>query len=221
MKLQSTNTVVIKPHSIVYGPTKSGKTRLIPTLTAPVIMNTDFSLGSIRDSNIPFADCPQWKDIDEFLKWVYAGTESKQFKEVVVDDFSEMCNIRLQSLLPLHKDARQAYGQMADDMLAFLRKIKTITSHTIVVLCKEERIQDANKNLIYSPMVPGNAVQCLLGYLCDQLYHMETWTDPASNIVHPVLRTKGNLSCIAGDRSGRLSEIEFANLGAINAKVMS
>ena len=220
MQLQSTNTVTVQPHAIIYGPAKSGKTRLIPTLEAPVICSTDLGLASIREHNLPFFECTKWDQVAEFMQWVRTGG-AHQFKTIVFDDLTEMCDLYLLKALRATKDGRQAYGLMQDEIMAFIREVRALHGATVVMLCKEERIQDANLNLIYSPRIPGKAVAPMLAYLVGQIYRMETYTDPATGKVHEVLRCKRNSMCEAGDRSGKLSEIEFADLGAINRKVMS
>jgi hypothetical protein len=177
-------------------------------------------LASIRQHNIPFMECPTWNHVAQFMAWVKSGG-AKQFKTIVFDDLTEMASLYLVQALAATKHGQQAYGAMADEILAFIRTVRIMQDATVIMLCKQERIQDENKNLIYAPMIPGKAVNPLLSYLVGQIYHMETWTDPSTGQVHEVLRCKRNSTCEAGDRSGKLNEIEFAHLGQINAKVMS
>jgi len=219
MQLQSTNSVTVQPHAIVYGPAKSGKTRLIPTCESPVICSTDQGLASIREHNLPFVECNTWKQVLEFRQWV-KGSQSAQFKTIVYDDLTELASLYLLEALKATSHGQKAYGMMQDEIMAFIREVRTIHTATVIMLCKEERIQDQHKNLIYAPMIPGKAVAPMLAYMLGQIYRMETYTDSEGKVFE-VLRCKRNSSCEAGDRSGKLSEIEFANLGAINAKVMS
>jgi hypothetical protein len=139
----------------------------------------------------------------------------------VFDDLTEMASLYLVMALKATKHGQQAYGAMADEILAFIRRVRTLQNHTVVLLCKEERVQTEKGELLYSPMIPGRAVQPLIPYLVGQIYHMESWTDPATGQSHEVLRCKRNDRIEAGDRSGKLSELEIADLGAINRKVMS
>lgn len=220
IQLQSTHSVEIMPHCIVYGPAKIGKTRLIPTCDTPVVCSCDEGLMSIRQHNIPFVRATNWDQIAEFIAWVKSGG-AKQFKTIVFDDLTELASLWLVKHLPRYKDGRQAYGDLADELLAFIRAMRIYQGSTIVWLCKQERIQNDRMELIYSPMIPGRATAPLLAYLVGQIYHMELWTDPNTNQVHEVLRCKRTNEIEAGDRSGKLAEIEFANLGAIIAKVLS
>lgn len=220
MQLQSTNSVIVQPHAIIYGAAKSGKTRLIPTCDNPVICSTDMGLASIREHNLPFVECDTWDKVAQFMAWIKSGG-AKQFKTIVFDDLTEMASLYLDKALKATSHGQKAYGMMADEILGFIRTVRVMQGATVIMLCKQERIQDENKNLIYAPMIPGKAVNPLLSYLVGQIYHMETWTDPNSGQVHEVLRCKRNATCEAGDRSGKLNEIEFAHLGQINQKVMS
>lgn len=193
---------------------------MIPTLDRPVICSTDQGLASIREHNLPFKECKTYEDVREFVAWIKTP-DAQQFATIVFDDFSEICAIYLKKALAANKDGRQAYGQMADEMLALLRELRDVNTHTVVLICKEERIQNQNLALVYSPMVPGKAVQPLIAYLFGQVYRMETYTDPQTRQSYPVIRCQKNDTCEAKDRSGKLGELEQAHLGQIIAKVMS
>lgn len=220
MQLQSTNSVIVQPHAIVYGPAKCGKTRLIPTCEAPVICSTDMGLASIRQHNIPFVECNTWDKVAQFMTWVRGGG-AKQFKTIVFDDLTEMASLYLEKALKATTHGQKAYGMMADEILGFIREVRVMQGATVIMLCKQERTQNEQHELIYGPMIPGKAVNPLLSYLVGQIYHMETWTDSNSGQVHEVLRCKRNSTIEAGDRSGKLNEIEFAHLGQINQKILA
>ena len=219
--LKSTKTIELSPHCLVYGPAKSGKTRLIATLDNPVVCSTDAGLSVLSSfpKEYPCEEYTDWAGVEEFLKWVVGSNESKQFAEVVFDDLTEMCGLYLIDAMKRNKDGRQAYGAMAERILKLIRDMRAIKQHTVVFLCKQERIQDEEKRLIYTPMIPGNAIQPLLPYMWSQIYHMETLTHTDGK-VYECLRCKRSNTVEAGDRSGRLGETEWAHLGDINRKVM-
>lgn len=221
IQIKSTSTVEISPHCIVFGPAKSGKTRLIPTLENPIICSTDSGLASIRGFNHACVECNNWNEVASFNEWATSDSaERNQFKEIVYDDLTEMAGLYLVMALAANKDGRKAYGQMGEEMMYFFREMRKLKQQTVVLLSKEERIQNEKGELLYSPMLPGQALQPLVPYMFGQIYHMEAWTAP-DGVVHEVLRCKRNNQIEAGDRSGKLGEIEFANLGEINRKVMS
>lgn len=222
MQITTTNTLDLKPHSVIYGPSKSGKTRLIPTLKAPLIMSCDDGLESIRQHQLPVVECNTWDKIAEFKNFVFSDSaEKKKYCEFVFDDISEMAALYLIKALAANKDGRKAYGQMADEMMAFFRSIRKVKTNVIHLIAKEEKVQNEKKEFLYSPMLPGQAMHGMVPYMFGQIYHMETWTDPSNGVIHEVLRCKRTVGIEAGDRTGNLGEIEFANLGAINDKVLS
>ena len=222
--LESTASIKLQPHCIVYGPAKSGKTRLIKTLSKPVICNTDFGLGVINDVQLPKHDCKKWDDVVKFMDWVRKGG-AKEFSEIVFDDLTEMCQLYLDKAFRATSNAgnkahgQQVYGAMADEILAFIREVRHFDNCTVVLLCKESRIQDENKRFVYAPMVPGRAVNPLLAYLVGQIYRMDTLVHEGKT--HECLRCKRTETYEAGDRSGKLHPTEQAHLGNIIAKVRS
>jgi len=225
MEIKSTQTIEISPHCILFGAAKSGKTRQIPTLELPLVCSTDQGLASIREHNLACVECTTWDQVVEFMNYCFTPA-ARQFKTIVFDDLSEMAALYLIKALKANKDGRKAYGQMGEEVLAFIRKMRECKTHTVVIICKEERVQNERGELLYSPMIPGRAVQPLLPYLFGQIYHMESWTDTQGtygtpNAVYEVMRCKRSDQVEAGDRSGKLAEIEMANLGAIITKVMS
>lgn len=220
MQIESTNNVPIQPHAIIYGPAKSGKTRLIPTSPNPIVISTDNGLASIRQNNIPFINCQTWEQCKEAIDWIKSGG-ARKYQSIWFDDLTEMACIHLAKVMPTVKHGQQAYGMMADEVLALLRSMRQMRDSTIYFICKEERIQDDKLRLIYSPVIPGKAATPFLSYLVGQIYRMETYTEPQTQKVYEVLRCKRTETTEAGDRSGKLNELELANIGQIYQKIMS
>jgi AAA domain len=222
IKIQNTNTVKSQTHCLVYGPSKSGKTRLIPTSPQPIICSTDNGLSSIREHQIPFVECKTYAEVQEFVEWVMKSPDSKKFQTIVFDDLTEIGEQILIAEKPKHKNLMQAYGALNDEINFLIRKLRNLQDQNVVFICKQERIKDeATGGLIYGPKIPGQAVSQALPYLVGEVYHTEVWVDPKDSKSYEVLRTKRNNQCDAGSRSGKLGELELANLGAIFQKVVS
>jgi hypothetical protein len=220
VKIETTQSVEVQPHALVYGAPKVGKTRLIPTSNNPIVISTDNGLASIRQHNIPFINCTDWKQCKEAMDWIV--TEGcKKYASIWIDDLTEMANMKLLEVLPRVKHGQQAYGEMADEMLARIRAVRQIRGCTVYMICKEERIQDSDLRLVYAPVIPGKSANMMLSYLVGQVYRMEHYVDQASGQVYEVLRTKRTPTIEAGDRSGKLAELELANISQIYAKIMS
>lgn len=220
MKIETTSSVQVQPHAMLYGAPKVGKTRLIPTSDNPIVISTDNGLSSIRGNNIPFINCTNWKECQEALKWAVAEG-CKKYASLWIDDFTEMANMKLLETMSRVKHGQQAYGEMADEMLALIRLLRQVRGATVYMICKEERIQDNELRLIYAPVIPGKAANGMLSYLVGQVYRMEHYTDQNTGQVFEVLRTKRTPTIEAGDRSGKLAELELANIGQIYRKIMS
>lgn len=208
-------------HCLIYGRAKTGKTRLIPTAPNPVICSADSGLESIRQFNLPYHPVKTYADYLKFEQYAASGQLS-QFQTVALDDLTEIAEIFLKEEKPRHKNLMQAYGALNDEMMRVVRFWRNQEKFTSVIICKQERIKDESTGgLIYAPCIPGKAVAPMLPYLFGSVYHMETWTDPQSSQSYEVLRTKQNSQYEAGDRSGKLAELEMANLSHIFQKVLS
>ena len=221
LKLLTTNDVALVNHCLIYGPAKVGKTRSIATAPSPVICSADEGLASIRSANIPFHHC---RNYDDYLLFEQAATngELNAFSTVAIDDLTEIANMFLVQEKPKHKNLMQAYGALNDELMRVIRFWRQQLAFTAVIICKQERIKDETTGgLIYCPAIPGRAVAPQLPYLFGSVYHMEDWTDPSTQQVHDVFRCKRNAQYDAGDRSGKLNEIEFANLTNVFTKVLS
>lgn len=223
MQIQSTKSVKVLPHCLVYGPAKSGKTRLIPTCPRPFVCSTDNGLSSIRDTDTPFVAIRSWHQFQsEFLPWVFSKS-SEQFHTIIIDDITELAEQFLVEEKPRHKNLMQAYGQLNDEFMALIRKLRELPKY-LMIIAKQDKIKDEiTGGMIYSPMFPGKAVAPMLPFLFGEIYHMESYTDPKTNVQTPTLRTKRDQynQYDAGSRSGKLAEIEVANIGNIFTKIMS
>ena len=202
MTLQLLTTADIAPvnHCLIYGPAKIGKTRSIATAPNPVICSADEGLLSVKAANLPYHPVRTYQDYLAFEKAAAAG-ELNGFDTVALDDLTEIANVFLVAEKPKHKNLMQAYGALNDEMMRVVRFWRQQTGFTSVIICKQERIKDESTGgLIYAPDIPGKAVAPQLAYLFGSVYHMEHWTDPATQQTHEVFRCKRNMQYDAGDR---------------------
>jgi len=194
---------------------------LIPTCDNPVICSTDEGLSSIREHNLPFHRCVTWGNYLQFEEAAKVG-QLNEFGTVVIDDLTELAELFLVLEKPKHKNLMQAYGALNDEMMRVIRFWRSQTAYIVVLICKQERIKDESTGgLIYGPCIPGKAVAPMLPYLLGSVYHMEEYIDPTTQVKQEVLRCKRSSQYEAGDRSGKLAELELANLKNIFAKSLS
>jgi hypothetical protein len=222
MQILTTQALRAQTHCLIYGPAKSGKTRLALTAPNPIICDMDKGLSSIREANLPYIACPTFTAYMAFHRWVCTSPEAKPFQTIIIDDLTELAELFLVDEKPKHKNLMQAYGALNDTMMLLIRELRALPDRNVVLLCKQEKIKDESTGaLIYGPKIPGQAVGPMLPYLMGEVYHIEKWTDPNTKQTHDVLRTQRDNSVDAGSRSGKLGVFEFANLTNIFAKVMS
>jgi hypothetical protein len=181
----------------------------------------DEGLSVLRSSNLPFHRCTTFNDYLVFENAAKTGDLNK-FDTVCLDDLTELAELFLVTEKPKHKNLMQAYGALNDEMMRIIRFWRNQTNFIVVMICKQERIKDESTGgLIYAPCIPGKAVAPMLPYLLGSVYHMEEWIDPKTQIGTGVLRCKRNSQYEAGDRSGKLAELELANLNNIFTKSLS
>lgn len=222
MQILTTQALRAQTHCLIYGPAKSGKTRLALTAPAPIICDLDKGLSSVREANLPYVSCANYSSYLAFHKWVCTSPEAKQFQTVIIDDLTELAELFLIDEKPKHKNLMQAYGALNDAMMLLIRELRAIPDKNVVLLCKQEKIKDENSGMIlFGPKIPGQAVGPMLPYLVGEVYHIEKWTNPEDKQTYDVLRTQRDNAVDAGSRSGRLNVFEYANLANIFAKVMS
>lgn len=221
LNVQTTSVCKALNHCLIYGRAKSGKTRLAPTAPKPFIVSTDAGLSSIREYDLPFHNVKAHKDY-LLVEQAFQKGELSNYQTLIIDDLTELAEIFLTERKPHYKNLKQAYGDLNDEMMRVIRFWRCQEQITVVFICKEEKTKDEYTGAItYGPCIPGKAVSPMLPYLLGSVYHMEIWTDPATGKNHEVLRCKQNNQYEAGDRSGKLGELEFPNLSSIFAKSQS
>ena len=216
--LKSTSTV--KSGSIkllAYGQAGSGKTSLIPTLPAPVILSAEGGLLSISDKEIPFLDISDMDALREAYKWLAESDEAKQFASVAIDSISEIAEVCLGKEKALAKDPRAAYGEMQTTMAEIIRSFRDLPRH-ILMTAKLEKAQDEMGRMLYSPSMPGNKTGQSLPYYFDIVAALRVEKD-AEGVTQRAMMLESDGMWQAKDRSGKLAAWEAPDLGAIIKKI--
>ncbi len=218
INLKSTSTV--KSGSIkmlAYGQAGSGKTSLIPTLPAPVILSAEGGLLSISDKEIPFLDISDMDALREAYKWLAESDEAKQFASVAIDSISEIAEVCLGKEKALAKDPRAAYGEMQTTMAEIIRSFRDLPRH-ILMTAKLEKAQDEMGRMLYSPSMPGNKTGQSLPYYFDIVAALRVEKD-AEGVTQRAMMLESDGMWQAKDRSGKLAAWEAPNLGEIIKKI--
>jgi phage nucleotide-binding protein len=202
---------------LVYGQAGAGKTSLIPTMPAPIILSAEGGLLSIRDSNLPFIEIDGMDTLREAYKWLTGSDEAKGFESIALDSISEMGEVCLAAEKAKSKDPRQAYGEMQTTMAEVVRSFRDLPRH-VLFTAKLDKTQDEMGRMLYSPSMPGQKTGQALPYFFDLVLALRVEKDTDGNIQRALMCQSDGL-WQAKDRSGKLDAWEAPDLGAIIEKI--
>lgn len=222
---------------LVYGGAGTGKTRSAVTAPRPLVLAVEQGLLSLKDENVPVFDVNynltptmKWEErtnkklanIVEFFDWLERSNEAKQFDTVYIDSLSEISSLVLESELGRFKDPRQAYGEMADKVLKWVRQLHTMTNKHIVLICKQEMVASNNINY-YQPAFEGQKLFREVTHLFDEIFRFQAKRFKTQQGFQEfmVCSTKNMQDYLARDKSGKLAEDEPQDISVIINKIMA
>ena len=222
IQLASTNTITQSQgvKVVVYGPAGAGKTVLCSTAPNPVILSAEGGLLSLRKHNLPYIEIKGYKDLTEAYKWAMQSNEAKQFETICLDSISEIGEIVLADLKRSKKDARQAYGELQDEMLSLVRQFRDMPTKHVYFSAKEDESKDGATGAIFrKPMMPGNQLPKQIPYFFDEVFQLHVYQDQQSGQQMRALRTLADFQYSAKDRSGALDPWEMPDLSNVFNKI--
>lgn len=211
--------------SLVYGPPGSGKTPLVNTCPRPLLLACEPGLLSMRNSTVPTFQAYDAASIDEFFKWFFNSTETKNFDTICVDSIPQLADTYLQAALTgksksgskMHGLA--AYGDMATRTMEHLRGLYyTMHKHTYLI-CKEGWIDETNGKM-RRPYFPGQQLNTDVPHLFDEILHLGIHSVPNAGQIKS-FQCSATIDTVARDRTGALSEYEKPDFGYIIKKCMT
>ncbi|HPJ27086.1 MAG TPA: ATP-binding protein [Synergistaceae bacterium] len=203
---------------LVYGQAGAGKTSLIKTLPAPVILSAEGGLLSLQGEDIPYIEISNMASLTEAYQWLMDSEESKQFASVALDSISEIAEVVLAAEKKTAKDPRQAYGAMQDQMTDLVRAFRDIPGRHVYFSAKVEKAQDEMGRILYYPSMPGNKTGQALPYFFDEVLALRVEKDSEGDTVRALLTDPDGV-WTAKDRSGRLDVWETPDLGNVIQKI--
>lgn len=219
INLKSTNTVKMNGLKVlVYGMAGAGKTTLIKTLPAPVILSAEGGLLSLGGEDLPYIEIKTMADLREAYSWLASSEEAKGFRSVALDSISEIAEVVLGTEKAQSKDPRQAYGAMQDIMTALIRDFRDLPGRHVYFSAKVEKQQNELGQLLHSPSMPGQKLGQMLPYFFDEVLALRVGTNDNGETVR-TLQCAADGIWTAKDRSGRLDMWEPADLGRIIEKI--
>lgn len=204
---------------LVYGHAGSGKTSLIPTLPAPVVLSAEGGLLSIQQANIPYIEITSMAQLMEAYQWLTESKEAEQFQSIALDSISEIGEVVLAEELKRNKDGRAAYGELNTVMASMIRSFRDLPNKHVYFTAKCEKAQDETGRMLYSPSMPGKSLSQQLPYFFDCVFALRVDKDADGNMVRALMTESDGLWQAKNRSAGRLEMWESPDLGAIIKKI--
>lgn len=203
---------------LVYGQAGAGKTSLIPTLPAPIVLSAEGGLLSIQQADLPYVEITDMASLREVYAWLVGAKEAGQYQSVALDSISEIAEVVLNTEKKTAKDPRQAYGAMQEQMADIIRAFRDLPGRHVYMSAKLEKTQDEMGRVLYAPSMPGNKTGQALPYFFDEVLALRVEKD-AEGVTQRALMCDSDGLWLAKDRSGKLAAWEAADLGEIIRKI--
>lgn len=205
---------------IVYGPAGSAKTPIFNTAPRPVLLATEPGLLSMRGSKIPTWEAYTPERINEFFKWFFGSTETKNFDTLGIDSSSQIADTYLLSALKSNKHGLKAYGEMAENTMEHLRTLYyTRYKHTYVIA--KEEIKDLDGQTMRRPYFPGNVLPIAVPHLYDFILRLAKTNVPEAQGEVLAFQCNGSYNVLSRNRTGNLNVYEPPNFSALVNKAMN
>lgn len=149
--------------ALIYGQAGIGKTSLIPTCEAPIIISAEKGLESISNHQIPYFIVNSWADFINALHYLYSN--QGQFKTIVVDSLSQISSMLFneqkrvcltRSGAPDTLAAYRVVGEMMREVIDLWFR-QYLAQYHIVAFAKLDKTEDDTQKIMYAPLFVGKA----------------------------------------------------------------
>jgi len=203
---------------LVYGKGGIGKTTLMGTAPKPIVLSCESGMLALADKNIPYIEIQTVEEIYEAYDYLMSS-KGKRYETICLDSVSEIAELVLSDLKKQYKDARQAYGELAEEVTTLVRKFRDIKGKNVIFSAKQKRITDEDTGLTqYVASMPGNNLTNSMPFFFDEVFYMTLHEKDDGKEVR-VLKTQTSFDHDAKDRSGKLKKLELPNLTRIFNKI--
>lgn len=212
--------------AIIYGPAGTGKTPLLNSAPRPVLLATEAGLLSMRGSNIPTYEAYTSQRVDEFFKWFFGSTETKNFDTLGIDSGSQIADIYLNAALSgksssgNKKHGMAAYGEMATNTMEHLRTLYYTRYKHVYMICKEQ-IADIDFQSLRRPYFPGQVLPIDVPHLYDFIIRLAKTNVPGFIGETLAFQCNGAINIMARNRTGNLNDFEEPHFGKLVLKAMN
>lgn len=205
--------------ALIYGSAGMGKTPLSATAPYPIILSAEQGLLSLRDKHVPFMLITSLADL-QAARVALTGNFGANFQTLVLDSVTEVAEAILNYELKRKNDPRQAYGEMANQILEEFRLFRNLPKHVVFTAQMGNYKDGLTGAVMWGPAFPGQQLDQKVPYLFDEMFQLLKYTDPTTGKDQPILRTQPSNQFQAKDRSGRLAAWEYSDLTYVFNKIM-
>lgn len=206
---------------LVYSDPGVGKTPVTDTAPRPVLCACEPGLRSMSASNTPTWEAYTPEKMKEFFDWLFGSHEAKGFDTVALDSVSQYAEIVLQKYIAVNKNLLKAYGEMSREVYPQLQALYFLQQKHVYMIAKKTTFEDASVRRA-RPYFPGQDLNVRVPHLFDEILHMEKYLHIPDGKTYPVFRSMSpGGEVLVRDRSGKLLELETANLTHVFTKAMS
>lgn len=220
---------------LVYGGAGMGKTVLMATMPAPLLISAESGSLSLRQQNLerlfgagnphicynmPMIEVRSVEDLKDAYEWCARSSEARQFGSVGLDSVSEIAEVVLNNAKRQVKDPRQAYGELIEKMETTIRAFRDLPNKHVCIAAKMEPMKDELTGVVkFGPSMPGSKLGSKLPYFFDEVFRLGVNKTPQGE-PYRFLQTQPDLQYEAKDRSGALAPVEVPHLGAVFSKIL-
>jgi hypothetical protein len=205
---------------VIYGRAKSGKTRLLATAPAPLILSSERGTLSLGNANLPVIEVPTLTQLEYVHTWLLSDPKAQQtFGTVCLDSATDLFEkYAREERAKAGKDSFAAWGRVGTKAWEIFTKFRDLPFYNVVLICHQEYDKDDTGTMFNMPSVPGKETMKSLPYWFDGVYQMVSETNDQGQFRN-MLRCIGNNINFAGDRSGKLAMWEPSDLARLFAKI--
>lgn len=204
-----------------------GKTSCVKSLphNETIILDAESGIASLTNTNIDVislskddsgAFVPEDKRYDRLLAFNHFLQQPQtlaKYKYVFIDSLTEIAQ-NIQKTMSQKFTGFQAWGEYTKAMIDLLKFYRDLGHYTIIFTALEGRIEDADGASFAYPDIGGKKAKEYVLPQFDEVFRMIADADKNRMFV-----TRTTAKTQAKDRSGKLEELEQANLGDVLKKM--
>lgn len=204
--------------AMCYAPAGFGKTKMCATAPSPLIISAEQGLLSLKKYNIPYLEILTMQDFRDAYAFVSQSKEANNFATICIDSASDIAESALSEFKKTNKDPRQAYGQVADEMMIELKRWRHLATKHVYITCKQEMVPISESAAQFAPSMPGKVLPQQMPYWGDELFALRIIPDD-QGVQGRWLQTQPDIQYYAKDRSDELDYFEKPDLTNLFNKI--